>query len=344
MIRRTPSRRRPLTPSPRPTSTAPVLVLLDRTHISRRPLDIKDVRAFEYVKTIGESHYGSIQLCRNPDNGGYVAVKVIHRAKVRIAQRHKRILQEVHIMRILQPHPNVIEFLGTAKTKQNIYVCLEACVVGDLFGLLTEQRTLPEPQTRYCISHIANALEHLHCNYVVHRDVKPENIVLHNDGRLKLIDLGYSKIVYDRTQSMLGTISYMAPAIVKGMAYAHEVDVWALGVLAYECLSGRTPFYDADEHVEMKKIVHGSYELIPETSTAATQFMSSALEPNMELRMQTASCARRHSWISNARDMKPLKLPSFKTVHARFNYVDNAPWQVCEEDAYVGDLEWDRFL
>lgn len=113
---------------------------------------------------------------------------------------------------------------------------------GTLFSHLKKNRKLPEPEVAVKIKEIASAVKYLHENQIAHRDIKPENIVM-THGVCKLCDFGWATVCDERRKTYCGTFDYAPPEILAGAEYDYTVDLWCLGVLTYELLVGKAPFY-----------------------------------------------------------------------------------------------------
>lgn len=109
------------------------------------------------------------------------------------------------------------------------------------------------------MTEIVLALEYLHSRYIAYRDLKPENLLIANDGHLKITDFGFAKKIPpgSRTLSLCGTPEYLAPEIIMNQGHNHGVDWWSLGVLMYEMLAGYPPFYDNNTYEVYRKITIG---------------------------------------------------------------------------------------
>ena len=132
-----------------------------------------------------------------------------------------------------------------------IIVVLPAClyrymVQGDLYKILQDERTLPESQVQEIAKQLVRALYYLHSNRVIHRDMKPQNILIGAHGRVKLCDFGFARVMSPTTvflSSIKGTPLYMAPELVREQPYDLSADLWSLGVILYELFVGLPPFY-----------------------------------------------------------------------------------------------------
>lgn len=141
------------------------------------------------------------------------------------------------------------------------------------------------------------ALEYCHQNDVIHRDIKPENILLGYNNELKISDFGWSvHAPSSRRQTMCGTIDYLPPEIVSHQAYDYRVDLWCLGILAYEFLVGRPPFESRETSVTYQRITSVDYVFPSYVSRDAQDFISRLLKLKPSERMPLRE-AREHRWI-----------------------------------------------
>jgi serine/threonine protein kinase len=175
-----------------------------------------------------------------------VAVKLYEKSKLSDKLRQKSIKREIKILSKIQ-HENIVNFIDCFATNNHIYLVMELVEGLSLYELLKKQpkRKISEENARSIIKQILRALNYCHSRNVTHRDIKLENVIVSNEGVVKLIDFGFSTCIPNESKKRLfcGTPSYMAPEIVKKIEYrGPPVDIWATGVLFYVLLSGKFPF------------------------------------------------------------------------------------------------------
>lgn len=126
---------------------------------------------------------------------------------------------------------------------------------GELFGVLAREGRLPVPWAQFYAACVLSAIDALHSHGFIYRDLKPENVLIDSDGYCKLVDFGFAKEVHsNRTFTVCGTPEYMAPEILLGKGHNKGADFWAIGVLLYEMVTGRTPFAREDD--DQLKLYH----------------------------------------------------------------------------------------
>ncbi len=203
------------------------------------------IDGFEVLTPLGTGAMSTVYRAREEATGRLVALKVLHPHIAFSATSVERFLHEVRAYERLG-HPNVISCLRGGRSGEHWFVALEHLEGGDLRALLRTAGRLPPEAAAFVLHQVLSALAHAHGCGVVHRDVKPENVMIGADGTMKLADFGISKAL-DFTRlteegTLLGTPAYMAPEqIATGNGDARS-DLWSAGVLLYELVTGGNPF------------------------------------------------------------------------------------------------------
>ncbi|KAM9548944.1 serine/threonine-protein kinase 36 isoform 5-T5 [Guaruba guarouba] len=198
---------------------------------------------YHVLEVIGEGSFGRVYKGRRKHSAQVVALKFI--PKVGRSEKELKDLQrEIEIMRGLH-HPNIIQMLDSFETDKEVVVVTDYAE-GELFQILEDDRTLPEDQVQTIAAQLVSALYYLHSHRILHRDMKPQNILLGKDGVVKLCDFGFARAMSIHTMvltSIKGTPLYMSPELVEERPYDHTADLWSVGCILYELFVGTPPFY-----------------------------------------------------------------------------------------------------
>src|SRR3954449_2280139 len=194
---------------------------------------------YRVIDRLGAGGMATVYLAEDERLGRKVAVKRLHADSPEDASQ--RFEREAKVGASLS-HPNLVTVFDTVADDEGVLIVMEYVAGENLAQLMARERVPPE-QAVLIIRQVAGALDHAHQSGVVHRDVKPANILITPDGKAKLVDLGIAT-ASERTQitavgTVLGTPSYMAPEQLEGGSISKSVDLYALGAVAFELLSGR---------------------------------------------------------------------------------------------------------
>ncbi|XP_047332435.1 probable serine/threonine protein kinase IREH1 [Impatiens glandulifera] len=248
-------------------------------HPSKDRTSIDD---FEIIKPISRGAFGRVFLAKKRTTGDLFAMKVLRKADMICKNAVESILAERNIL-ISVRNPFVVRFFYSFTCRENLYLVMEYLNGGDLYSLLRNLGCLDEDVARVYIAEVVLALEYLHSLNVVHRDLKPDNLLIAHDGHIKLTDFGLSKVgLIDstddlsgpavsgtsslmgedenqlpssernqqrKTRSAVGTPDYLAPEILLGTGHGTTADWWSVGVILFELIVGIPPFNA--EHPQM---------------------------------------------------------------------------------------------
>ncbi|XP_060526690.1 serine/threonine-protein kinase GD17699 [Cylas formicarius] len=257
-------------------------------------------------KTVGEGWFAVVRLCREVASGKEYALKIIDKAKCK--GKEDMIENEVRILRTVN-HPNIITLFGDHDAKNVLYLVCEYVSGGDLFDVITRYQKFTEDQAALMVKHLASALAYLHGRDIVHRDVKPENLLVEMEADrvkcLKLADFGLACEVTHPLFTVCGTPTYVAPEILAETGYGLKIDVWAAGVILYILLCGYPPFasQDNDQEKLFDSILCGKYEFPDEywhdISENAKELIQNMLQLLPELRF-SAEDVLDYPWLQLA--------------------------------------------
>lgn len=256
--------------------------------------------SFSIGYPIGLGAYGKVYLAKLNNPEVIVALKQIQKKKIKKSKIYHLISREIEIQTRLD-HPNILRIYDYFTTEKSIFLVLEYARNGDLFTFMQNQpfRRLTETQGASCVKQVALAFKHMHKKGIVHRDLKPENIVIDHNWRVKLADFGWAAFVERGRQTYCGTTDYIAPEMANRKKYSKYVDIWGLGVLAFELCSGKAPFRaDSDESTKSKiKLIE--YQMPGYFSMQLRDFISRILVERVEDRM-TIRQILEHQWLVGA--------------------------------------------
>lgn len=209
---------------------------------------------YRIVKLIGEGGMGKVFEGFDTVIQRKVAVKVMHPA-LRQAIGDARLLEEARLVALAR-HPNIVEVFAVLQEGGEIFLVFELVAGRTLYELLCSRRRMSLPEAAHLLGQVAAGLDAAHQKRVIHRDLKPTNVVIANDGTAKLMDFGIAHRSRgagggETVADSIGTEPYMAPEQFLG-AVSPESDLYALGVMAYELLTGQRPF-DAPDGLERKR-------------------------------------------------------------------------------------------
>jgi len=193
------------------------------------------------INILGEGSFGVVKLVQNQKDGKYYALKQIKKRRIVQKKMIKYVNQERHIMTLVD-HPFVIKLHAYFADSAHLCMLLDLVSGGELHTRMQAVTKFSAMDARSYFGMTVLALEHLHAQNIIYRDLKPENLMISENGYIKLIDFGLSALMVNRTFTICGTPEYMAPEIVLGRGYSRGVDLWAAGVFLYEMLVGFTPF------------------------------------------------------------------------------------------------------
>ncbi|WOO79280.1 cAMP-dependent protein kinase catalytic subunit PRKX [Vanrija pseudolonga] len=217
-------------------------VLLVRQRPSYRPTAYHPI--FPHLYQSPDPHSPSPASTQQADGQlPHFAMKVLRKSEIVRLKQVEHINSERRILERVR-HPFIVELYSTYQDNLNVYMLLSYIPGGELFSHLRRAGRFSADVTRFYLASIVLAIDYLHSNNIIYRDLKPENLLLDRTGYLRIADFGFAKVVEDRTFTLCGTPEYLAPEIVLSQGHGKAVDWWALGILAFEMLAGYPPFFD----------------------------------------------------------------------------------------------------
>ena len=217
--------------------------------IDKSNLSLKD---FEYdqEKPIGKGGFCRVYKAMFKETKKVYALKVIDKSILKNEEEIKNIINEITIMNELDS-PNLLKLITNFEDENNIYIILPLCQNGQLYDILHKsKRKVKSIYIKKYLYQSIQAINDLHKKNIIHRDIKPENILIDNEDNALLSDYGIATHCKEgeKRNTYCGTDEYLAPEVIRGQKYDEKIDIWAIGILIYECVSplGKTPFNKLD--------------------------------------------------------------------------------------------------
>ncbi|XP_017853213.1 serine/threonine-protein kinase fused isoform X2 [Drosophila busckii] len=234
---------------------------------------------------IGQGSFGCVYKAYRREDDKVVAIKVISK-RGRSNRELKNLRRECDIQARLK-HPHVIEMMESFESKFDLFVVTEFALM-DLHRFLSFNGSMPEEEAQLVVCHLVSALYYLHSNRILHRDLKPQNVLLDKNKNAKLCDFGLARNMTMGTHvltSIKGTPLYMAPELLAEQPYDHHADMWSLGCIAYESMAGQPPFCATSILHLVKLIKHEDVKWPSTLSSDCRSFLQGLLEKDPGMRI-----------------------------------------------------------
>ena len=300
----------------------------DTEHSSDTSFELSDL---EIKRTLGIGAFGRVKLVKvkservskgeNPTQT--YALKCLSKRAIVDSGLQDHVINEKVIMSELN-HPFILTFHCAMQDEHNIYFLLEVLLGGELFRTLRQEGQFSESWSRFYAASVMLAFCHIHSRKIAYRDLKPENLVMDEQGYLKIVDFGLAKkLEGGKTWTLCGTPDYLAPEVILNEGHDWAVDYWALGVLIYEMAAGTPPFYAEDPMEVYEKILSGHVSIPSHFSRGLGEIVKKLLKVYQSKRLGRtkggASSVMKQKWFSGFdwvsllnRELEPPFVPEVK--------------------------------
>jgi len=285
------------------------------------------VGKYEILRSLGSGGFGSVYLARDTWLDIKVAIKVPHKQ----SQELYKLLKEPRLQAALN-HPNIVRVLAAEKEKDVFFMVMEYVKGKSLEKILEKEKILDWEKAVDIIKQIAYGVDHAHKNKIIHRDLRPSNILISEEGTVKITDFGTSAWLNSSpyAPTRIGSPPYMAPEQFLGKA-SYPSDIYSIGCIFYEMLVGRPPIFDPDPFKILEKAQQGKVTpprlknmRVPKEIDA---LIMKCLAPRVEDRIQTAhEIINELSKIKGQAEKPPELEDIFARIRAREQRTSNLCW------------------
>eukprot|EP00755_Sulcionema_specki_P033143 Sspe_Gene.20411::Locus_7484_Transcript_1_1_Confidence_1.000_Length_3906::g.20411::m.20411 len=271
----------------------------------------KKIGKWRIRESLGSGSFGEVRLGEHVDTGERAAIKIYAKQLLSKGQGRSMLEREIATMKTLN-HPNVLRLLEVLETSKHFYIIVELAEGGELFDHITNQKRFEDETARKYFSQIIAGVRYCHERGVVHRDLKPQNLLLTRSNELKIADFGFSnfqnytedgKVTPSlRLNTCCGTPNYAAPEVFLGKGYnGFKTDIWSCGVILYVMLCGQVPFKPTGKVQGLQgiilSIIEGRYKIPPSISSGAADLIRKVLVTDPEHRLSLSEMLR-HPWVA----------------------------------------------
>ncbi|CAG9331419.1 unnamed protein product [Blepharisma stoltei] len=254
--------------------------------------------SFDIIEELGNGSFGQVFKVRKKNDGEIYALKVLNKSSLKRHNQLKYAIAECKILKSSK-NPFIIKLHWAFQTPKNLYMALQYCGNGDLEQLIENKRYLNEKEAQFYIAEAILAIEYLHSVNIVYRDLKPQNILLDEDGHIRLADFGLAKeniSKWNPAMTFCGSPAYLAPELLSKNGAWKPADIYSIGVNLYEMLVGHLPFNEQDVSKIYKQISSGKLRFPKNISSDAKHLIQSLMHKNPEKR-PTISQVKQHRFF-----------------------------------------------
>ena len=257
-----------------------------------------DMNYYKIGRNIGHGAFGKVNIALHILSGHIVAIKSFN--KIKKSFPLNRIYYEIKLLKKLRNHKNIIKYFEHFETEKYFCIVMENISGGNLLNAINKMSKFSESMARNIFKQLIQTIKYLHNMNIVHRDIKPDNILLELDNTIKLCDFGVSKQIKkgQLLTDTCGTPAFIAPEILKEKPYnPYITDIWSSGVVLYIIVSGFFPFRGNNETELRKNIINGNFPKLNDISENLKDLLDKLLEINPEKRI-TIDKILKHPWLN----------------------------------------------
>jgi len=311
----------------------------------------------EHMRVIGVGMFGQVRMVKHKYTGNVYALKIMRKELIVRHGQQEHVKNERAVMQQLK-HWSCVELKRCFRDRKSLYVLLEMVPGGELFRYLDQKGRLSEPVACFYAAQVLIAMEQLHSQGVVYRDLKPENLLIDQEGYLKMVDFGFAKKIDNgRTYTICGTPDYQSPEVILRKGHGMPADCWSVGILIYEMLAGRAPFKSKTDNPRdtFRNILQGVYTIPMYISDTAADIIMQLLQdkPPKRLGYNGLKEIRQHPFFKDidwvALERRAVPAPYIPTIMnpldtSNFDAYNDVPIDPADYDDIPNPLweDWDQ--
>ena len=254
---------------------------------------------YKIGRSIGHGAFGKVNIALHVLSGHIVAIKSFNKIKKTFPMN--KILYEIKLLKKLRNHKNIVKYFEHFENEKHFFIVMENICGGNLLNAINKMSKFSEPMAKNIFKQLIETIKYLHSIGIVHRDIKPDNILLELDNTIKICDFGVSKEVKEGQllTDSCGTPAFVAPEILKDSPYnPYMTDIWSSGVVLYAMITGFFPFRGVNETELHRNILSGAFPKIKDVSNELKDLLNKILEVNPNKRFSVDNILK-HPWLNN---------------------------------------------
>ena len=254
---------------------------------------------YKIGRSIGHGAFGKVNIALHILSGHIVAIKSFNKIK-KTFPTHK-ILYEIKLLKKLRNHRNIVKYFEHFENEKHFCIVMENISGGNLLGAINKMSKFSEQMAKIIFKQLIETIKYLHSIGIVHRDIKPDNILIELDNTIKLCDFGVSKEIKEGQllTDSCGTPAFVAPEILKDTPYnPYMTDIWSSGVVLYAMITGFFPFRGINETDLHRNILSGAFPKLKDVSPELKDLLNKILEVNPNKRISVDDILN-HPWLSD---------------------------------------------
>ena len=269
--------------------------------------------SFEILSLLGSGSFGKVCKVRLKQTNEIFAMKILNKEFLIKNRLLKYAISECNILK-QSKCPFIITLHYAFQTPENLYMIIDYCPGGDL-SFQIQINIFEEEEAKFYIAELILAIEYLHNHNILYRDLKPENILISSDGHIKLVDFGLARenVKDNMTKSFCGSPNYLSPEMIKKQGASKVTDIYGIGAVLYELVSGTTPFYGNDLRTLYNNIIKKKLLFPQFFSETLKDLLKKLLEKNPKKRIGIIEDIKKHNFFKgiewNELEFKRIKPP-----------------------------------